>query len=260
VTVRGAVPRNAAPPQSVFRSVGDPVEFSRHEPSPSSRMTPPAKSAPPARGARARQDTRAKLLRAAIKVFAKDGYAGGRIESISKAARSHDRMIYYYFGSKEKLFVEVLETIYAQFNEAEAALKLDFDTPVEALTTVVHFTWRYYIAHPEFVALLSSENLHQGKLAQKSSNLDKISAVAVGLVGRILTPGQVAGLFRPELKARDVYLMIASLAYFYNSNRYTLSAFLGEDMMAPASLAHWETFITETVLRNVAVRWPLFEA
>ena len=47
-----------------------------------------------------------------MNVFAERGLGGGRINLISRAARSNDRMIYYYFGSKEKLFVEVLGKIY----------------------------------------------------------------------------------------------------------------------------------------------------
>jgi AcrR family transcriptional regulator len=64
--------------------------------------------------------TRENILRAAIDVFAKNGFAGARVEKISKAARSTDRMIYYYFGSKERLFVAVLETIYKELVDAEA--------------------------------------------------------------------------------------------------------------------------------------------
>src|SRR5580698_8378543 len=56
--------------------------------------------------------TKDNLLNAALKVFAEGGFDGGRISRISRVARSNDRMIYYYFGSKEKLFVEVLEKVY----------------------------------------------------------------------------------------------------------------------------------------------------
>jgi AcrR family transcriptional regulator len=64
----------------------------------------------------AAQATRDSILRAATKVFAKHGYDGGRVEQISKAAKSYDRMIYYYFGSKEELFIAVLEETYRRFN------------------------------------------------------------------------------------------------------------------------------------------------
>src|SRR5882724_13586811 len=80
----------------------------------------------------AAQATRGAILRAATKVFAQRGFDGGRVEQISKAAKSYDRMIYYYFGSKEGLFIAVLEEMYRRFNEAEAKLALDVDRPVEA--------------------------------------------------------------------------------------------------------------------------------
>ncbi len=213
---------------------------------------------PGAIGIRAKQaqDTRAKILKAAIKVFAKQGYASGRIESISKAARSHDRMIYYYFGSKEQLFIEVLETIYTQFNEAESKLDLDLRDPVHGLEQMVEFVWQYYLDHPEFVTLLSSENLHQGKHAKKSLKLREISGFAISVVQKLLDAGRAQNVFRADIAARDVYLMIASLGYFYNANQYTLGAFLGEPLMDKAALAHWREVIRETVLRAVCVQMP----
>jgi AcrR family transcriptional regulator len=214
---------------------------------------------PGATGIRAKQaqDTRAKILKAAIKVFAKQGYASGRVESISKAARSHDRMIYYYFGSKEQLFVEVLETIYTQFNEAESKLDLDLEDPVHGLEQMVEFVWQYYLDHPEFVTLLSSENLHQGKHAKKSSKLKEISGYAISVVQKLLDAGKAQHVFRADVKARDVYLMIASLGYFYNANQYTLGAFLGEALMDKAALAHWREVIKDTVLRAVRLQLPV---
>src|SRR5216110_2958754 len=86
--------------------------------------------------AAAAQATRESILRAATKVFAKHGYEGGRVEQISKAARSYDRMIYYYFGSKEGLFIAVIEEAYRRFNEAESALALDEARPERALADV----------------------------------------------------------------------------------------------------------------------------
>src|ERR1700733_2892612 len=232
-----------------------------HQREPRPPMSPTAARKTGATGIRAKQaqDTRAKILKAAIKVFAKQGYASGRVESISKAARSHDRMIYYYFGSKEQLFVEVLETIYSQFNEAESRLDLDFDDPVRGLQQVVEFVWQYYLDHPEFVTLLSSENLHQGKHAKKSSKLRDISGYAISVVQKVLDAGKAKGVFRESIAARDVYIMIASLGYFYNANQYTLSAFLGESLMDKAALAHWREVIKETVLRSVLARVPVEE-
>ena len=202
------------------------------------------------------QATRETLLKAAIKVFGKQGLNGARVEQISRAAKSHDRMIYYYFGSKEALFVAVIEETYRRFNEAEARLALDLSQPLQALRDVIAFMWGYYQKHPEFITLLNSENLHRGRHIGKSSKAGEYSSPALEVLSRVLGSGLEAGLFRPGLRARDVYLMIASMGYFYLSNRYTLSTFLGESLEDPAALAQWQQFITDAVLRTVLVTVP----
>jgi TetR/AcrR family transcriptional regulator, upper aerobic nicotinate degradation pathway regulator len=203
--------------------------------------------------AQAAQATRESILRAATKVFAKHGYDGGRIEQISKAAKSYDRMIYYYFGSKEGLFIAVLEAMYRRFNEAESRLVLNAEQPVEALTTVIRFMWGYYQKNPEFITLLNTENLHRGRHISKSSNAREFSSSAVAVLADLLARGARQKRFRTDIAARDVYLMIAAMGYFYLSNRFTLSAFLGEQLDTAEALAHWEGFVVEAVMRTVRV-------
>lgn len=201
----------------------------------------------------AAQATRDSLLRAATKVFAKYGLSGASVEKISKAAKSYDRMIYYYFGSKEGLFVAVLEEAYRRFDEAEAALELDRDRPVEALMVIIGFVFAYYRANPEFVTLLNSENLHRGKHISKSRRAGEYSSPALAVLGQVLRSGVEQKLFRADVSTRDVYLLIASTGYFYQSNRYTLSAFFGEDMGNPDVAAQWEAFVKQVVLRTVMI-------
>lgn len=201
----------------------------------------------------AAQATRENILKAAIKVFAKHGYSGGSVEKISKAARSVDRMIYYYYGNKEGLFVAVIEEIYRRFNEAEAELVLDLDDPVAALSEVVRFVLRYYRDHPEFVSLLNSENLHRGRHIVKSTHATAYSSTAIGTTDRVLQAGIARRVFRADITARNLYLIIAAAGYFHQSNRYTLSAFLGEDLEAPEALERWEAFVRDFVLRGIAL-------
>jgi AcrR family transcriptional regulator len=200
------------------------------------------------------QATREAILRAATKVFAKHGFDGGRVEQISKAAKSHDRMIYYYFGSKEGLFIAVLEDTYRRFNEAESALVLDIAQPAVALQTVIRFIWTYYQKHPDFITLLNTENLHRGKHIGKSPRAREYSSPAISVIASVLRSGAQQGLFRSDISARDLYLMIAAMGYFYLSNRFTLSSFLGENLDAPEALAHWEGFIIDAVQRAVLAR------
>ncbi len=218
------------------------------------RRTPASaqRSGPPGVRELAAKATRGAILRAAIKVFAKHGFEGGSVEKISQAAKSHDRMIYYYFGSKEGLFIEVLEETYRRFNEAESDLVLDVSQPVEALNTVVRFMWRYYQKNPEFITLLNTENLHRGAHISKSLRARDYSSAAIAVLARVLQSGAAQGVFRADVAARDVYLMIAAMGYFYLSNRFTLSAFLGEALESAEALAHWEGFLIDSVQRTVA--------
>lgn len=220
---------------------------------PAPRRTIAKKPAAERTGVRERsaQATRDNILKAAIKVFARHGFAGGRVEQISSAARSYDRMIYYYFGNKEQLYVEVLEEVYRRMDEAERALDLDVGHPREALVEVVRFVWNYYRKNPELISLLNNENLLKGKHISKSQRAREYSSPAIAILDRILARGVADGVFRTDLRARDLYIMIASLGYFYLSNRYTLSAFLGENLDGAEALAHWEQFITDAVLRVV---------
>ncbi|MEO8250722.1 MAG: TetR/AcrR family transcriptional regulator [Burkholderiales bacterium] len=196
--------------------------------------------------------TRESILRAATGVFARHGYDGGSVEKISREAKSVDRMIYYYFGSKEGLFIEVLEGIYARMNEAESELLIDVERPREALEAVIRFLMGYYRRHPEFVTLLNTENLHKGRHIAKSLKAREYSSPTILLVSEVLQSGERKEVFRKGIAARDLYLLIAAAGYFYMSNRHTLSAFLGEDLLAPDSVEHWERFVIDTVLRAVA--------
>ncbi|WP_372657754.1 TetR family transcriptional regulator [Hydrogenophaga sp.] len=217
------------------------------------RASPVRRTAAKRTGVReqAAQTTRDNILRAATKVFARYGYEGGSVEKISLSAKSFDRMIYYYFGSKEGLFIEVLEEMYRRMNDAELKLDLDLEQPVESLKEVIRFVVTYYSKNPEFITLLNTENLHRGKHISKSMRAREYSSPAIAIIRQLLESGVRQGVFRADVSARNVYLLIAATGYFYISNRHTLSAFLGEDLQTPEAMGEWLAFITSTVLRTV---------
>jgi AcrR family transcriptional regulator len=200
--------------------------------------------------------TRARILKAARNEFMRHGYSGARIERISRSGRSSDRMIYYYFGSKEALYIEVLEGVYAELGAAESRLALDESKPLEALRTLIAFTWNYYLAHPEFVALLSNENLQRGRHITKSLTVVQLSRPVLEILGRVLDEGARQGTFRRGLDTRHVYLTLAALGYFYLSNRYTLTSFLGTDLMRREQCDAWLEEMTRVLLASVGADAP----
>jgi AcrR family transcriptional regulator len=182
-----------------------------------------------------------RVLQAAVAEFARYGFEGARGERIAERASCSERMLYYYFGSKEGLFREALESVYSELRDQERGLRLDELAPLEALESFCRFVWRYYAEHPEFLSLLNTENLYRARHLKKSSQLLELVSPVVGMLDELLQRGSRQRVFRAGLDPVGLYLAIASLGYFVLSNRHTLSTVLGRDIGEPAYLEqHWE--------------------
>jgi AcrR family transcriptional regulator len=195
--------------------------------------------------------TRSKILDAATVEFARYGLGGARVDRIAERAGANKRMLYYYYGSKEELFLAALEESYAHIRNAERDLDLEHRDPREALKRLVEFTWKYYLEHPEFMTLLNSENLHKGRHVQRSKRVHQLHSPLVEILRAILRRGERQGYFRPGIDPVQLYISIAGEGYFYLSNRYTLSRIFDRDLMAPRALAGRARHITQTILNSV---------
>ncbi len=192
--------------------------------------------------------TRAKILEAATDEFTKHGLGGARVDRIAKRAGTNERMLYYYFVSKDQLFLTVLENVYIRLAEAEKALDLGHLDPVEAVCKLVEFIWNYYIAHPEFISLINSENLHEAKFLKKSRKLAQLVSPVQDNIREILQRGQESGVFRGGIDPAEVYITLVALNYYYLSNRHTLSTVLARDLMSPVAQESHLRHATEVVL------------
>ena len=195
--------------------------------------------------------TRSRILAAATAEFAHHGLGGARVDRIAQRAGANKRMLYYYFGSKEDLFLAALEQAYAHIRSAEHELDLEHRDPREALKRLVEFTWNYYLEHPEFMTLLATENLHKGSHVHRSKRVQRLHSPLVDTLRDILRRGEREGLFRRGIDPVQLYISIAGEGYFYLSNRYTLSRIFDRDLMAPRALATRAGHIADMVLNAV---------
>src|SRR5690606_32919758 len=115
----------------------------------------------------------------------------------------------------DELFLSVLEHTYADIRQAEQSLHLDALEPVEALRTLVSFTWHYFLDHPEFLSLLASENLSRASHLKQSGKIREMHSPLVQLLDRLLERGQAQGLFRSGIDPVQLSISIASLGFFY---------------------------------------------
>ncbi len=210
----------------------------------------PIKADPPRRppGERDPERTRAAILAAAMEEFTTHGLNGARVDEIAKRSGVNKRMIYYYFGDKNGVYLAVLEEIYADIRNAEIRLHLADRDPIDAMRELVAFTWNYFNEHPEFLSLLGTENLHRARHLRTSKKIRELHSPLVGIITILLERGVKAKVFRDGVDPVQLYITIASLGFFYMSNRFTLSTIFGRDLGGPEALAERGRHIEEVVL------------
>ncbi|MGE3990803.1 TetR/AcrR family transcriptional regulator [Pseudorhodoplanes sp.] len=210
----------------------------------------PSKASPPHRppGERDPERTRAAILAAAMEEFSTHGLNGARVDEIAKRSGVNKRMIYYYFGDKNGVYLAVLEEIYADIRNAEIRLHLADRDPVDAMRELVAFTWNYFNEHPEFLSLLGTENLHRARHLKTSKKIRELHSPLIGIISALLARGVTAKVFREGVDPVQLYITIASLGFFYMSNRFTLSTIFGRDLGHEQALAERGRHIEDVVL------------
>ncbi len=195
--------------------------------------------------------TQRRILAAAKHEFAKYGLGGARVDRIAARAKSNKRMLYHYFGNKEDLFARTLEDAYGAFRIAEAALELEKDEPISAFRRLMAFTFDYYLANPEFITLVNSENLHKAKHIKTSRVMDDMNKPFVARMKNLLARGVRDGLFRRDLDAIQVLVTVSGLGFHYLNNRHTGAIVYGRDMMSAEALKARAQFNVSAILRIV---------
>jgi len=211
-------------------------------------MSAPAVSKQAIRDAEA---TKRRILDAATAEFASHGYGGARVDQIAEAARTNKRMLYYYYGSKEALFLATLEAAYDHIRAAERELHLEELSPLEALEELVRFTWNYFVRHPEFMMLLNAENQHRAKHLKRSQQVHTMNSPVIETIGVILRRGEKSKVVRPGIDPVQLYVSIAGLCYFYLSNVYTLSVAFGRELLSPVAMKERIDHVVDFVLAGV---------
>ena len=193
--------------------------------------------------------SRADILRAATAEFALRGLGGARVDAIAQHTRTTRAMIYYYFKSKEGLYLAVLEAAYLGIRDAEQSLDLAHLSSEEAIRSLVGFTFDYYQDHPEFVALVVAENQSGGRHIRKMRKMKRQNTTVLDSIKEVLDRGRKDGIFRSGFDALDVHMMIAALGWFQIANRHTFGYLFQRDLSAPKVVERHRALVIEVVLQ-----------
>jgi AcrR family transcriptional regulator len=198
---------------------------------------------------KAPEANRARIVGAAIAEFASRGFKGASMDAIAARTHTTRALINYHFGSKEKVYLAVLEHVYSEIRQAEGLLDLDHLAPIDAMRRIVQFTVRYYIDHENFVRLVVAENQAKGCHLKKSKAMRTLNRPIVDLLSRVIARGQADGNFRAGVDPLDVHMAIAALGNFNVTHQHTFSAIFQRDMGAKGDVAGRCAVVTDLILR-----------
>lgn len=199
------------------------------------------------------QGTRQNILDIASEEFALNGLSGARVDEIASRTRSSKRMIYYYFGDKEGLYLSALENAYRRVREGEAKLNIDGLPPIEALARLVEFTFDHHHQHEEFIRMVMIENIHHAQYLGRSKAIRDLNVTAIDKIGRIYARGVEEGVFRKGLDPMDLHWQVSALCFFNVSNRATFSKIFGRDLGAASELVRLRRNVVDMIVRFVSL-------
>ncbi len=196
--------------------------------------------------------TMAGILAVATREFADKGLAGGRIDAIADATHTSKRMIYYYYGSKEGLYLAVLEDAYRRIRQTEGDLHLADLPPVEALAKLVGFTFDHHYKNQDFIRLVMSENIQRGEYLAQSKVIQDLNVSVIQSIQELYDRGVKSKAFRAGLDPIDIHASISALTFFNVSNRYTFDLIFKRNGHTPKALAARRQNVIDMVLRFVS--------
>ncbi len=195
--------------------------------------------------------TMAGILQVAHAEFAEKGLSGARIDEIAAATQTSKRMIYYYFGSKEGLYLAVLEESYREVREIEGKLHLEDLPPEDALRRLVSFTFDHHHGNEAYIRLVMSENMQRGAFLAQSKIIQKLNVPAIEAIRKLYERGVAQGVFRAQLDPVDIHKSISALTFFNVSNQHTFGLIFKKNTQSPQALTARRDSIIEMVVRFV---------
>lgn len=191
--------------------------------------------------------TRERILKYGTEEFARLGFGGARVDRIAERCGLSKNMLYYYFKSKEGLFIAVLERMYQALRDQQKDISVRGSDPLLALEQLIHHTFGALKENPSAIPLMNEENKHQGKYIRKSGRMRALYNPLVETVGFILEKGHDEGIFRSGLDPVEVYLSLSSMCYHLLSNQYTLEIALNRDLRSQKAQKKWLEHVVKTI-------------
>jgi len=193
------------------------------------------------------EQSRAAILRAAVREFAREGVAGARTDAIARSAGVNKALLYYYFKDKEALYQAVLDEVFSGARaviESALAQKLP---PRERLAAYVRAHFDYIASNPLYPRIVHAEFLRAGKDPSRLQRIAKqyFQPIFVNIAA-LLREGAECGDFRTVNPVHFIPSMI-SVIVFYFITAPVMKVMIGKDPFSPESLAERRVVIVDFI-------------
>ena len=188
-------------------------------------------------GSRGKPDeSKATILQAAIREFAREGLAGARIDNISHAAKVNKALIYYYYIDKDKLYGATLDYVFQMRTDRLMKVLREDVPPGEKILRYVGAFFDYLVEFPFHRDMIQREVLVLERKSQMKRVIHRYVRPLYEELHKVVKAGIAAGIFRTVDPAQFIPMM-GALVMQYFGNAPLMKLINNEDPMKPDKLA-----------------------
>jgi TetR/AcrR family transcriptional regulator len=197
------------------------------------------------------EQSRAAILKAAVREFARDGVAGARTDAIARSAGVNKALLYYYFKDKEALYQAVLDEVFSGVRVAiQNALSQQLP-PRERLAAYVCAHFDYIASNPLYPRIVHAEFLRAGREPSRLQRVAKQYFQPIFVqIAALLKEGVDSGDFRPVDPVHFIPSMV-SVIVFYFITAPIMKVMIGRDPFSPESLAERREAVVDFITASL---------
>jgi TetR/AcrR family transcriptional regulator len=193
------------------------------------------------------EQSRAAILKAAVREFAREGVAGARTDAIARSAGVNKALLYYYFRDKEALYQAVLDQVFGGVRGAiHNALTQDLP-PRERLITYVCAHFDYIASNPLYPRIVLAEFLSS---AREPARLERVAKnyfrPVFAELSSLLKEGMQSGDFRLVNPIHFIPSMISVIVFYFNTVPI-MKLMTGGDPLSPERLAERRAAVVDFI-------------
>ncbi len=199
--------------------------------------------------------TKANILNAAISEFALRGPAGTRVDEIAARAGVNKSLIYQYFGSKQELYAEALNSVLQAITEKSAEYSLAFsgaadgDALRRVLRDYLDNHLRMLESVPEYPRLIAWENLEGGRTLKRLP-VQHTYRQFLTRIEEILEPVRERGLLSKEFDLRHAAQSVMAVTHYFIVHQGTLRYLFDMDPNIGENREGWLDWCTAMMLAS----------